>query len=104
MVENWLNIWARRVTITGMKSSWNPLTSRPQGLILGPVLLNNFINDLHDSAEFTIINFADDTKPGGAAADTPEGFAAIQRDLDRLEKWADWNLMKLNRGNVKSCT
>ena len=32
---------------------------------------------------------------------TPEGHAAIWRDLDRLEKWADRNLMKFNKGSCK---
>ncbi|KAK4815937.1 hypothetical protein QYF61_010194 [Mycteria americana] len=41
--------------------------------------------------------FADDTKLGGVA-DRPEDHAAIQRDLNRLEKWADRNLMKFNKG------
>jgi len=34
-------------------------------------------------------------------ADTPEGCAAIQRDLNRLEKWADRDLMKRNKGKGK---
>lgn len=34
--------------------------------------------------EFTFTKFADNTKFGGVD-DTPEGFAAIQKDLNKLE-------------------
>ncbi|GAB0208171.1 mitochondrial enolase superfamily member 1 [Grus japonensis] len=34
-------------------------------------------------------------------ADTPEGCAAIQRDLDRLENWMERNLMKLHKGKCR---
>lgn len=33
--------------------------------------------------------------------DTPYGFGAIQRNLDRLEKWLDGNLMKFNNRECK---
>ena len=67
---------------------------------MGPTLLNIFINDLDDWAEDTLSQFADNTNLGGVA-DTPEGHAANQRDLDRLWKWADRNLLKFNKGKCK---
>ena len=66
-----------------------------RGQYWGPVLFNVFINDLDDKAECTLSRFLDDTKLGGVA-DMPESCAAIQRDHDRLEKWADGNLTKFN--------
>ena len=67
---------------------------------MGPIQFSIFINDLDDGAVCTLGKFADSTKLGGVA-DAPEGHAAIQRDLDRLEKWADRNLMQYNKGKYK---
>ncbi|PKU30795.1 rna-directed dna polymerase from mobile element jockey-like [Limosa lapponica baueri] len=66
----------------------------------GPILFNIFINDLDDGAECTLSKFADDAKLGGVA-DTPEGHAVIQRNLDRLEKWSDRNLMQFTKGKYQ---
>ncbi|XP_074429625.1 sperm-associated microtubule inner protein 4 [Larus michahellis] len=95
--ENWLNVWAQRVMISNTKSSWRPVTSNvPQVSLLGPVLFNVFINHVDDVAECILSKFADDTKSGGVA-DTPEGHDAIQRDLNRLEKWIYRNLTRFNK-------
>ena len=63
----------------------------------GPVLFNAVINDLDDGTECSLIKLANDRKLGGAV-DTLESRAAMQKDLVRLEKRADGNLMKFNKG------
>ncbi|PKU33180.1 rna-directed dna polymerase from mobile element jockey-like [Limosa lapponica baueri] len=82
-------------------SKWKPVMNDvPQRSVLGLVLFNVFVSNMDSGIECTLSKFADDTKLCGAV-DMLEGRDAIQRDLDRLERWARANPMKFNQAKCK---
>jgi len=87
--SQWLNVW--------MEISDEHV---PQELVLEPILFNILINYINSGIECNFSKFADDTKVWGAM-DSPEGWDAIQRDLDRLEQWVQVNLERFNKSKCK---
>ncbi|KAK4814697.1 LOW QUALITY PROTEIN: hypothetical protein QYF61_025523 [Mycteria americana] len=94
-VKHQLDGWAQIVVVKGVQS----VGGRSQaGSVLGPVLFNTFINDLDEGIECTITK---QHQSGGRSVDLLKGRKALQRDLNRLHRWAGANCMRFNKAQCQ---
>lgn len=105
-IMQWVNFWLtgqpQRVVINAVTSDWWPVTSRvSRGYILGPVLFINIILSCLDTwLKGTLSKFADDIKLAGAV-DSLKSREALQRDFDKLNRWAITNHIKFNKSKCQ---
>ena len=86
--------------MNGVKSDWCLVMGDvPQGLVLKPASSISLLMTWKRG----LSNFADDTTLGGIV-DLREVRKALQRDLNRVDHWAEANERKFTRPNPESCT
>ncbi|GAB0186294.1 triadin [Grus japonensis] len=100
-IKNWLDGCTQKVVVNGSMSKWRMVMSGvPQGSVLGPALYNSFARDMDSGTECTLSKFDNSLKLCGAV-NMLEGRDAIERDLNRLERWAHLIPLNFNKAKCK---
>lgn len=96
-MKNWLQCYNQNFVTNGAESSRQPVAGGvPQGLAVGSMSFNVFSSEQENGMECPLSKDVHGPKLG-AAVNTLEEGAALQRDLDRLEKWVEQNLIQFSK-------
>lgn len=103
---NWLTSYVtdrkQLVTIKNTYSSIGYLKAGvPQGSVLGPLLFLIYINDIADNLDSLTRLFADDTSMSYTSDSTEAIENTLNRDLSRINSWANNWLVKFNSSKTK---
>ena len=98
LIASYLSNRKQRVKIGNARSKWIRLSKGvPQGSILGPLLFNVFINDMHMFIkECTLYNYADDNSLSCTSPMIDHVISNLQLDGNRAIKWFTDNGMQAN--------
>ena len=98
LIASYLSNRKQRVKIGNARSKWITLSKGvPQGSILGPLLFNVFINDMHMFIKECILyNYADDNSLSCTSPMIDHVISNLQLDGNRAIKWFTDNGMQAN--------
>jgi hypothetical protein len=97
LLKSYLNERRATTVIEGVKSLELPLQAGvPQGSRLGPLLFILYINDIADGLECLPLIYADDTTLIAFGESTHDTTNMLNRDLDKISKWASKWKTKFN--------
>ena len=94
LLKNYLKNRKQRIGLNGQTSEWRKNNSRvPQRLVLGPILLLIYINDLPDGITSICKIFADDTSLFSKVQDINRSANELNCDLEKVSNWAyQWKM------------
>ena len=94
LLLSYLNNWKQSAQIKGVRSVLQLMKNGvPEGLILGPILIDIFINDLYYVFQFDLHNFADDNTVSAISDTVSDLGNSLTDKANKAVDWSDVNKM-----------
>jgi len=90
------------VSINGIHSqTLDVVRGVPQGSVLGPLLFNLYIGDMHKATTLGVIHYADDTTVYHSGVDVPAVVHCVNDEMSKVNRWLCANKLSLNAAKSK---